>query len=101
MLDSGCGTIRQRLIIQCKHWLSKSINIQNVNLSKEQMKLWEPPRIDVHITAISGRFTIDAVEYIEKHNRSDSALKIEMWPESHLESVLAGRPGTVAGFGLR
>lgn len=99
--DTLGGIIRQRVIIQCKHWLSKSINIQDINLPREQMKLWEPPRVDVLIIATSGRFTTEAVEYVEKHNQSDSALRIEMWPESHLERLLASRPGIVAEFGLR
>jgi hypothetical protein len=66
-----------------------------------QMNLWEPPRVDVHIIATSGRFTSDAVTYIEKHNQSDTALHIEMWPESHLELLLAARPSLIAEFGLR
>jgi hypothetical protein len=65
------------------------------------MKLWEPPRVDVHVIAPSGRFTADAVTLVEKHNQSDSALRIEMWPESHLERVLANRPAMIAEFGLR
>ena len=42
--------------------------------------------------ATSGRFTSDTVAIVEKQNQSDSALRIEMWPESHLERLLAGRP---------
>ena len=65
------------------------------------MKLWEPPRVDVHVIATSGRFTSDAVAVVEKHNQSDSALRVEMWAESHLERLLASRPGIIAEFGLR
>jgi len=49
--DSLAGTIRQRVIIQCKHWLSKSINMDEISLSKEKMKLWEPPRVDIHCSS--------------------------------------------------
>lgn len=84
-VDSLGGTIRQRVIIQCKHWLSKSVGAQEITALREQMRLWEPPRVDVHVIATSERFTSDAVAIIEKHNQSDSALKIEMWPESHLD----------------
>lgn len=99
--DPLSGTLRQRVIIQCKHWLAKSVGPSEISLLKEQMRLWEPPRVDVHVIATSGRFTSDAVALIEKHNQSDSALRIEMWPESHLERLLASRPAIIAEFNLR
>ena len=95
------GTLRHRVIIQCKHWQSKSVGPADIAALKEQMKLWEPPRVDIHVIATSGRFTSDAVAVVEKHNQSDSALRIEMWPESHLERLLASRPAIIAEFGLR
>ena len=95
------GTVRHRVIIQCKHWQSKSVGPTEIATLKEQMKLWEPPRVDVHVVATSGRFTSDAVAIIEKHNHSDSSLRIEMWPESHLERLLASRPAIIAEFELR
>jgi hypothetical protein len=100
-IDSLGGTMRQRVIIQCKHWLSKSVGISEIATLREQMKTWEPPRVDVHVIATSGRFTSDAILAVEKHNHSDSALRIEMWPESHLELLLAARPALIAEFGLR
>lgn len=100
-VDSLGGTMRQRVIIQCKHWLSKSVGIAEIATLREQMKTWEPPRVDVHVIATSGRFTSDAILAVEKHNHSDSALRIEMWPESHLELLLAARPALIAEFGLR
>lgn len=99
--DPLAGTLRQRVVIQCKHWQSKSIAPTDIAALKEQMKLWEPPRVDIHVIATSGRFTSDAVAIVEKHNQSDSALRIEMWPESHLERLLASRPAVIAEFGLR
>ena len=95
------GTLRQRVIIQCKHWQAKSVAPADIATLKEQMRLWEPPRVDIHVIATSGRFTSDAVAVVEKHNQSDSALRIEMWPESHLERLLASRPAIIAEFGLR
>jgi len=38
---------------------------------------------------------------VEKHNQSDAAMRIDMWPESHLELLLAQRAGVIAQFGLR
>lgn len=100
-VDSLGGTIRHRVIIQCKHWQARSVGPAEVATLKEQMKLWEPPRVDIHVVATSGRFTSDAVSLIEKNNQSDTALRIEMWPESHLERLLASRPAIIAEFGLR
>lgn len=99
--DPLLGVKRRRVIVQCKHWLTKAIGMDEISKVKEQMRLWEPPRVDVLIFATSGRFSTDAVVYIEKHNAADSALQIEMWPNSHLELLLARRPGFVAEFGLR
>jgi len=99
--DSLAGTIRSRLIIQCKHWLDQSVSPADVTSLRDQMVLWEPPRVDVLVIATSGRFTSDAVAVIERHNQSDRALRIEMWPESLLEALLAGRPSLIAEFGLR
>lgn len=99
--DALGGTQRERVIIQCKHWLSKSVSVSDIASLKEQMKLWEPPRVDVHVIVTSGRFSSDAVQSVEKHNQSDTALKIEMWPESHLERLLASRPALIGEFSLR
>lgn len=99
--DSLAGVMRQRLIIQCKHWQSKSISLDEIATLKVQMKLWEPPTVDIVIYATSGRFTTDAVAYIEKNNQTGSAPRIEMWPESHLEMLLARNPALIAQFSLK
>jgi hypothetical protein len=99
MLDPLVGTRRLRVIVQCKH--KRGIGVSDVVHLKEQMALLEPPRVDELIIATSGRFSADAVEWIEKHNESNSALRIVMWPDSHLERLLAERPHLVADFRLR
>jgi Restriction endonuclease len=99
--DALTGNLRHRVIIQCKHWQKSSISIDEVARLKEQMRLWGKPRVDILIIATSGRFTADAVDWIERHNRDDTALRIEMWPESHLEMLLSSRPALIAEFGLR
>ena len=99
--DQLGGITRSRVIIQCRHWLARSIAIADVTELKEQMKLWEPPRVDVLVIATSGRFSSDAVLMIEKSNNEDRALRIEMWSESHLERLLAERPSLIAEFRLR
>jgi hypothetical protein len=99
--DSLSGTIRSRVLIQCRHWLTRSVSTSDVTQLKDQITTWEPPKIDVLIITTTGRFTSDAVSVIEKHNAGDRALKIEMWPESHLEGLLAKRPALIAEFRLR
>lgn len=99
--DSLSGVIRSRIIIQCKHWRTKSVSIGDISSLKEQIKLWEPPTVDVVIITTSGRFTADAVAWIEKHNQSGQSPRIDMWPESHLEMLLVRRPGLIASFHLK
>lgn len=99
--DDLAGTFRQRVVIQCKHWLSRSVALSDCATAKDQMALWSHPRVDVLVIATSGRFTADAVSWIEQHNSNGASPRIEMWPESHLELVLAARPAVIAEFGLR
>jgi len=99
--DPLSGLIHSRIIIQCKHWRAKSISVEDIAALKEQIKLWEPPTVNVVIVATSGRFTADAVTSIERHNQTGSPPRIDMWPESHLEMLLAQRPALVASFHLR
>jgi hypothetical protein len=99
--DALMGVSRQRVIIQCKHWLSKSLNVADVAAVKEQVSLWNNPLVDILIFATSGRFTADAISWIEQHNAKGTAPKIEMWPDSHFERLLAPKPALVAEFGLR
>jgi hypothetical protein len=99
--DSLSGTRSQRVIIQAKHWQSKSVAVADISEAASQMALWEPPRVHVLVVATSGRFTADAVAWVEKHNEAGQLPAIEMWPDSHLELLLAQRPHLVAGFKLR
>jgi hypothetical protein len=99
--DPLSGILRSRVLVQCRHWTTRSIAPSDIATLKEQVATWEPPKVDVLIIATTGRFTSDAVAVIEKHNAGDRALKIEMWPESHLEKLLVERPALVGEFGLR
>jgi hypothetical protein len=54
----------------------------------------------VVILATSGRFTTDAVTWVESHNERER-LQLDIWPESHLEMLLAERPWLVEKTGLR
>jgi hypothetical protein len=98
--DSLGGTKRQRLIVQCKHWTSKSVGPDEAAAAVTRAAgLWQPP-FDGLIIATSGRFTSDAIAWIENHNRTNR-LTVEMWPDSHLEMLLANRGYLVEGLNLR
>lgn len=99
--DGLSGTKRQRVVIQCKHWLSRSVGLTDVSGAYDQMALWPNPPVDVLIIATSGRFTSDAVSWVEQRNQSGVRPHIEMWPESHLERLLASRPALIAESKLR
>ncbi len=99
--DGLAGTRRERVIIQCKHWRETSVGVAEFATLKEQVLTWEPPRVDVLVIATTGRFTSDAVLSIERHNTEAKLPRLEMWPDSHMELLLARRPAIVAQFGLR
>lgn len=99
--DKLAGVTRDRTIIACKHWASRSVDLPQITTLREQMSLWQPPRVDCLIVATCGRFTTQAIRWVEAHNQSDSALRIEMWPGTHFESLLAQRPALIAEFKLR
>jgi hypothetical protein len=94
-------TRRERVILQCRHWLSKSLSVEECSTTVAQMALWEPPLVDVLTFATSGRFTADAVRWIETHNNAGKSPRIEMWPSTRLEAQLATRPTLIREFGLR
>ena len=99
--DELSGTSRLRVVIQCKHWLKRSVSIPEIGAVKDQMATWTNPRVDVLVVATTGRFTADAVTWVEAHNANGTVPRIEMWPDSHLERLLAARPALIAEFRLR
>lgn len=90
---------RERVIVQCKHWRSRSVRPADASEAVTQAQTWNPP-FDALIIATSGRFTADAITWVENHNARDR-LKVDMWPESHLEMLLAERPWLVEQSRLR
>jgi hypothetical protein len=87
------------VILACKH--TDKVNLKVVSELQAQMRLWNSPRVDELIVVTTGRFTTDAIDWIEKHNQSSDAMRIEMWANSHLERLLAQRPELIAEFKLR
>jgi Restriction endonuclease len=101
-LKDGTGTVRsERVIVQAKHWLSRSVRPAEISDTVAVVKLWQPPVVRGLIIATSGRFTADAVAWAEQHNNEGNNPLIELWPESRLETLLAQKPHLAAAHGLR
>ncbi len=102
VLRDGTGGVRnERVIVQAKHWRSRSVRPTDVSDTVATVKLWEPPLVRGLIIATTGRFTADAVSWAEKHNETGASPLIELWPDSRLETLLAQKPHIAAGHGLR
>jgi hypothetical protein len=96
------GLVRtERVIVQAKHFTSRSVGPAEVQQSLAALTLWEPPVVRVLIIATSGRFTADAIGVVEKHNNDGKTPLIELEPNSHLEAMLARRPELVEAHNLR
>ena len=99
--DNLSGTERRRVVIQCKHWQTKSVAVCDCAEAVAHMEVWSAPPVDELVIATSGRFTADAVDWIERHNSKGVRPRVFIWPESHLEMLLAKRPDLIAQFALR
>ncbi len=66
--DDGVTTRTERLIVQAKHWTSKSVAPSDITSTLAALPLWEPPVVRTLVIAMSGRFTTDAVAIVEKRN---------------------------------
>jgi hypothetical protein len=101
-LRDGTGGIRsERVIVQAKHWLKRSVGPADVADTLAAVRLWQPPVVRGLIIATSGRFSADAVAWSEQHNDGGAAPFIELWPEAKLETLLAQKPYLAAAHGLR
>lgn len=102
VLRDGAGGVRnERVIVQAKHWRTRSVNVADVSTTMTAVQLWQPPVVRGLIIATTGRFSADAVEWVEQHNESGTAPFIELWPDSRLETLLAQKPQLAAAHGLR
>jgi hypothetical protein len=102
VIQDGAGSVRtERVMVQAKHWLSKSVPPEEIGSAITRITLWEPPVVRGLIVATSGHFTPDAVAWAEKHNEAGKVPLIDLWPESRLETLLSERPWLVASHGLR
>lgn len=101
VVDSLSGTKRYRVIIQCKHWMSRSVGRDDIVQCREAVTMWQPPLVDVLIVATSGRYSQDAVARVEQWRNARDSPEVELWADSALESMLARRPDIIETFGLR
>jgi len=98
--DPLTGTSSERIIVQAKHW-KRSLNLSDCKRALDPIETWEPPPVAELIIATTGRFTTDAISWIEQHNNAGGRPKIVMWADSTIERFLAGRGDLVAEFNLR
>jgi Restriction endonuclease len=98
--DPLIGTRRLRIIVQCKNW-KRSLSPKECQAAIAPIPLWEPPKVDLLVLATTGRFSEQGVQWIEQHNHVGRDPRIAMWPNSHLELLLAGRGDLVEEFHLR
>lgn len=102
VIRDASGLVRtERVIVQAKHFTSRSVGPNEIQESLARLSLWEPPVLRVLIIATSSRFTSDAIGVVEKHNNDGKTPLIELWPNSQLESMLARRPELVEAHSLR
>lgn len=99
--DDGGTTRTERVIVQAKHWTTKSVAPADITNTLAALPLWEPPVVRALVVATSGRFTSDAVAIVEKHNADGKLPFIELWPDSRLETQLSQRPDLIASYRLR
>jgi hypothetical protein len=99
--DSTGGVRTERVIVQAKHWLRRSVGAAEVAATLAGTKLWQPPVVRGLVIATTGRFSADAVAWAEQHNDSGVLPLIELWPESRLETLLAQKSYLAAAHGLR
>jgi Restriction endonuclease len=98
--DGLGGTRRVPIMIQCKHYQSRSVDIDECIKSVEQAKLWTEANFRVVIVATSGHFTQQAVEWLEKRAADGLLPAVEFLAQSDLERLLASKPAIRTAFGL-
>lgn len=102
VIPDSSGTVRtERVIVQAKHYTSRSVGPTDIHSSLASLAMWEPPVIRSLIIATSSRFSSDAVAIAEKHNEDGSRPYIELWADSKLETLLSQRPRLAITYKLR
>ncbi|WP_290047750.1 restriction endonuclease [Nocardia nova] len=101
IVDDGGTTRTERVLIQAKHWRTKSIGPADLHATVATLPLWQPPVIRGLIIATTGRFTADAVALAEQHNNGGKPPYIELWTDNRIEALLEKHPDLVSRHRLR
>ncbi|AHH17668.1 hypothetical protein NONO_c28780 [Nocardia nova SH22a] len=99
--DPLSGHSAQRVAIQCKHWTTRAVRDVDVASAIVSLDHWQDPPFDVLVIATSGRFTSDAVTWIERQNSKGQRPSIEVWNDARLELLLDERAHLIRSFELR
>lgn len=99
--DPLSGHSSQRVAVQCKHWLSRSVRDDDVRQAVVSIEHWQDPPFDVLVIATSGRFTSDGIAAIERHNGRGGRPSVEVWNDAQLEVLLNERPHLIRAYDLR
>lgn len=99
--DPLSGHSSQRVAIQCKHWLTRPVRDIDVSSAIVSIGHWQNPPFDVLVIATTGRFTSDAVGWIERHNSRGERPSVEVWNDARLEFLLNERPHLIRDYELR
>ena len=97
VVDELIGTKRYHTLVQCKHWTTRSVNINDVTALLEQVKISQK-RFSIVIVATTGTFTQDAVEWRDKREQGGEFPAVEFWAGSHLEYLIASRPSLRSAY---
>jgi len=101
ILHTPTGESRaERVLVQAKHWRSKSIRDSDVSALVVKAETWTPTFHAV-IMATSGRFTSGAVTWSDTRASSGRRPDVELWSEADLERLLSRFPSIAAAHGLR
>lgn len=99
--DAGGGVRTERVLVQAKHFTTRSVRPTDILETLANVGSWEPPPVRFVVIATSGRFTADAVTLTDHHNAAGKQPQIELWPENRLETLLAQRADLIASHRLR
>lgn len=102
VIRDGTGTVRrERIIVQAKHWQSRSVRDTDIQDTLTRIDHWTPPPVHALVIATSGRFTQDAVALAERRALDARVPRVDLWPESFLETLLHKQPHLAVIHGLR
>lgn len=102
LLQDPVGPSRRlRVIVQCKHWQSRSVTLGDLSALLAKVSLWEPPKVDEIVVATSGRFTEQAVTWSEAREADRAVPRVVLLAELQIETMLSQHQGLFADFGLR